>query len=313
MSDSILIIGSLNMDVTVRVENLPRLGETIFSQSYYESCGGKGANQAVAAAALGLDVFMLGKVGKDAYGDKLIANLKQKNIHDDYVLRSDCPSGRAFIQVDKNGNNNIVVVAGCNFALSKQEIDSSQEAFVRSKALILQNEIPFPLVFYSLKKAKEENLLTIYNPAPAQKIDLEFIKYIDYLIMNEVELQEIFSLQTDDFNNPKKIFSQLQKIGLKNLIVTLGHKGSIYVNADAADERSALQHFSAYPVQVVDTTAAGDTFIGAFTQKILQNKDISEAMRFANAAAALTVSRRGAQESIPSLQEVLDFYNSRQS
>lgn len=303
MDNSVLIVGSLNIDVTLMVENFPKLGETIIGKSYYESCGGKGANQAVAVAALGLDASMLGKVGKDTFGITLLNNLKKYNIDTSYVLQDDCESGKAFIQVDKEGNNNIVVIPGCNFTLTPQEIDNSENAFLNCRAVILQNEIPMDTVLYVLKKAKKKNLLTVYNPAPAKRIDNEYIKYIDYLILNETELEEIFNLHLDDLQDKEKIFSMMLEKQLKNLIITVGEKGSIYIT------NSIIEYFSPFAVKAVDTTAAGDTFIGAFTMKILQGDNVPSAMKFANAASALAVSKRGAQESIPSVEEVYLFLN----
>lgn len=300
MKNRVLIVGSLNMDVTLQVKSLPRVGETILGEQYYESCGGKGANQAVATASLGCQVTMLGKVGNDDYGTVLIENLKKHNIDTSYIVQENCNTGRAFIQVDKKGNNNIVVVSGCNFALTKNEVDHFEKAFDSCLAVILQNEIPQPVILHVLKKAKKKNLITIYNPAPAKPFNSSWGSYIDYLIVNEVELEEIFGISVEDITN-KKTFALLKKQKIKTLIVTVGEQGSICI------EDKEVFFFNAYQVKAVDTTAAGDTFVGAFTQKLLETEDVHVAIQFANAASAITVGRKGAQESIPHGEEVIAF------
>ena len=166
-----LVIGSLNMDITAKVESLPKLWETILGINLYESCGGKGANQAVAISKLGMLTEMIGMVGNDDAGDKLINNLRKYNVKTDNIIRNNYATGRAIILVDKNGNNNIVVIPGSNFKITERHIDDKIDVINRSDAVILQNEIPYNVVEYALKKSKDLNKITIFNPAPATKLN----------------------------------------------------------------------------------------------------------------------------------------------
>ena len=170
-----LVIGSLNMDMTVKVEELPKLGETIFGNDFYESCGGKGANQAVAVSKLGMKTEMIGMVGKDSQGEKLIQNLNKYGIISDNVIKSDELTGRAIITVDRKGDNNIIVIPGSNFKITKEHIQDKQDVIASSDVVILQNEIPADTVEFSLLKAKELGKITIFNPAPARKLRIQII------------------------------------------------------------------------------------------------------------------------------------------
>ena len=227
-----LVIGSLNMDMTVKVEELPKLGETIFGNDFYESCGGKGANQAVAVSKLGMKTEMIGMVGKDSQGEKLIQNLNKYGIISDNVIKSDELTGRAIITVDKKGDNNIIVIPGSNFKITKEHIQAKQDVIASSDVVILQNEIPSETVEFSLLKAKELGKITIFNPAPARKLSGEVFKNTDYLILNETEMEEIFEIKFNDEEYTEKISIKKKEYGIKNIILTLGDKGSILFSED---------------------------------------------------------------------------------
>lgn len=297
-----LVIGSLNMDMTVKVEELPKLGETIFGNDFYESCGGKGANQAVAVSKLGMKTEMIGMVGKDSQGEKLIQNLNKYGIISDNVIKSDELTGRAIITVDKKGDNNIIVIPGSNFKITKEHIQAKQDVIASSDVVILQNEIPFETVEFSLLKAKELGKITIFNPAPARKLSGEVFKNTDYLILNETEMEEIFEIKFNDEEYTEKISIKKKEYGIKNIILTLGDKGSILFSED-----NNIKKYDVYKVKAVDTTAAGDSFIGAFTMKICEIGNPDEAIKYATAVSAIVVTRQGAQDSIPTREEIEKF------
>lgn len=297
-----LVIGSLNMDMTVKVEELPKLGETIFGNDFYESCGGKGANQAVAVSKLGMKTEMIGMVGKDSQGEKLIQNLNKYGIISDNVIKSDELTGRAIITVDKKGDNNIIVIPGSNFKITKEHIQAKQDVIASSDVVILQNEIPSETVEFSLLKAKELGKITIFNPAPARKLSGEVFKNTDYLILNETEMEEIFEIKFNDEEYTEKISIKKKEYGIKNIILTLGDKGSILFSED-----NNIKKYDVYKVKAVDTTAAGDSFIGAFTMKICEIGNPDEAIKYATAVSAIVVTRQGAQDSIPTREEIEKF------
>ena len=297
-----LVIGSLNMDMTVKVEELPKLGETIFGNDFYESCGGKGANQAVAVSKLGMKTEMIGMVGKDSQGEKLIQNLNKYGIISDNVIKSDELTGRAIITVDKKGDNNIIVIPGSNFKITKEHIQDKQDVIASSDVVILQNEIPADTVEFSLLKAKELGKITIFNPAPARKLSEKVFKNTDYLILNETEMEEIFEIEFNDKEYTEKISSKKKEYSIKNIILTLGDKGSILFSED-----NSIKKYDVYKVKAVDTTAAGDSFIGAFTMKICEIGNPDEAIKYATAVSAIVVTRQGAQDSIPTREEIEKF------
>ena len=289
----VLVIGSLNMDMTVKVEELPKLGETIFGNDFYESCGGKGANQAVAVSKLGMKTEMIGMVGKDSQGEKLIQNLNKYGIISDNVIKSDELTGRAIITVDRKGDNNIIVIPGSNFKITKEHIQAKQDVIASSDVVILQNEIPSETVEFSLLKAKELGKITIFNPAPARKLSGEVFKNTDYLI---------FEINFNDEEYTEKISIKKKEYGIKNIILTLGDKGSILFSED-----NNIKKYDVYKVKAVDTTAAGDSFIGAFTMKICESGNSDEAIKYATAVSAIVVTRQGAQDSIPTREEIEKF------
>ena len=297
-----LVIGSLNMDMTVKVEELPKLGETIFGDDFYESCGGKGANQAVAISKLGMETEMIGMVGKDSQGEKLIQNLNKYGIKSENIIKSDDLTGRAIITVDKKGDNNIIVIPGSNFKITKEHIQAKQDVIASSDVVILQNEIPSETVEFSLLKAKELGKITIFNPAPARKLSGEVFKNTDYLILNETEMEEIFEIKFNDEEYTEKISIKKKEYGIKNIILTLGDKGSILFSED-----NNIKKYDVYKVKAVDTTAAGDSFIGAFTMKICEIGNPDEAIKYATAVSAIVVTRQGAQDSIPTREEIEKF------
>lgn len=298
---NICVIGSLNMDLVVNVDTMPKPGQTIIGSNFKEVPGGKGANQAVAMARLNGNVSMIGKVGEDGFGQTLINSLKNDKVDTTYIQTSKGATGVALITVDKNAQNSIVVSPGANFEVKEDDIDNNIEAIKNSDIVVLQLETPLNTIKYALNKAKELNKYTILNPAPAVKLDDEIIKNVDLLTPNETELEIISGVSIETEEDIQKAAQIMIEKGVKELIVTLGSKGSLYINK----EKSMFK--KAYKVEAVDTTAAGDSYTGALAVALSQDKNIEDAMDFASKVGALSVLKEGAQSSLPTLEDVENF------
>ena len=298
---NICVIGSLNMDLVVNVDTMPKPGQTLLGGNFKEVPGGKGANQAVAIARLDGRASMIGKVGNDSFGKTLVKSLNDDNVNTDYIHEADCPTGVAFITVDKNAQNSIVVSPGANFEVKEDDIDNNIEAIKNSDIVVLQLETPLNTIKYALNKAKELNKYTILNPAPAVKLDDEIIKNVDLLTPNETELEIISGVSIETEEDIQKAAQIMIEKGVKELIVTLGSKGSLYINK----EKSMFK--KAYKVEAMDTTAAGDSYTGALAVALSQDKNIEDAMDFASKVGALSVLKEGAQSSLPTLEDVKNF------
>lgn len=298
---NICVIGSLNMDLVVNVDTMPKPGQTIIGSNFKEVPGGKGANQAVAMARLNGNVSMIGKVGEDGFGQTLISSLKNDKVDTTYIQTSKGATGVALITVDKNAQNSIVVSPGANFEVKEDDIDNNIEAIKNSDIVVLQLETPLNTIKYALNKAKELNKYTILNPAPAVKLDDEIIKNVDLLTPNETELEIISGVSIETEEDIQKAAQIMIEKGVKELIVTLGSKGSLYINK----EKSMFK--KAYKVEAVDTTAAGDSYTGALAVALSQDKNIEDAMDFASKVGALSVLKEGAQSSLPTLEDVKNF------
>jgi len=294
--NQILVVGSLNADLVARAPRFPQPGETISGEDLRVIPGGKGANQAVAAARLGANVSLLGRVGNDNFGDFLLENLKQNRVDSSLVQRDDSSTGTAIIIVDSNGQNSIVLSAGANGNVSIADVDNIP--FTNYQLLLLQLEIPLPAVLRAAQRAKENNDRVILNPAPAQQLPDELIALADYIIPNETELSLLTSQKIEDIPSAESAARDLLRRGAKNVIVTLGSKGALLVNAETSKQ------IHTFKVEVVDTTAAGDAFIGGFATSLLENKSLEEAVRFGCACGALATTKFGAQPSLPMKEEV---------
>ncbi len=302
MPAKVVVIGSLNMDLVTRAPRLPRGGETLIGESFSTIPGGKGANQAVAAARLGAQVSMVGCVGNDAYGEQLRNGLLAEGIDCQAVSVEEGASGVALIVVDDNSQNAIVIVAGANGALTAEVLDSVDEVLQSADVVICQLEVPDATVGHALKRARELGKIVILNPAPAsRRLPADWYACIDYLIPNESEAAVLSELAVDSLETAESAAAHLIAAGAGKVIVTLGAQGLMFANG------ASFEHFPAPRVKAVDTTAAGDTFVGGFAAALASGKSEVDAIRFGQAAAALSVTRAGAQPSIPTLLEVQAF------
>jgi len=300
----ILVIGSLNADLVVRAPHFPQPGETISGEDLRIIPGGKGANQAVAAARQGADVAMLGRVGKDSFGAFLLDNLKSNSVDLTHVRADDSATGTAIIVVDADGQNSIVLSAGANGKVSPADVDSASS--LNPNLILLQLEIPIPTVLHAARVARQNGIRVILNPAPAQPLPDELISLVDFVIPNETELNLLTGVPVTDTASAEQAARTLLARGAKNVIVTLGSKGALVVSAN----QSML--VSAFNVDVVDTTAAGDAFIGGFASALLREVEIEEAVKYANACGALAATKFGAQPSLPTKEEVERFMSLRE-
>lgn len=316
----ILVVGSLNADLVVRAPRFPQPGETISGEDLQVIPGGKGANQAVAAARHGAQVSMLGRVGNDGFGAFLLDNLNENNVDFSRVQRDQASTGTAIIVVDSNGQNSIVLSAGANGETSVADVENA--SFADHKLLLLQLEIPTSTVLAATRRAREHGLSVILNPAPAKELPDELISLVDYLIPNETELNLLTGIEVNDIPSAELAAKSLLARGVKHVIVTLGSKGALIVNKDR------ITMVDAYPVDVVDTTAAGDAFIGGFAYKLLESANLlanlqehtltgtrapilQKTVRYACACGALATTKFGAQPSLPTKEEVERFMTFR--
>ena len=285
----IFIVGSLNYDLVINAPYMPVGGETLKGSDFMTNCGGKGANQAFACGKLGGEAYMCGCVGNDSFASKLIDNLNSAGVNTDFVTKIEKTSTGVAVIVVTEGENRIIIDSGANGFLEKKHIDKMLEIATKGDIYLTQLENPIDIIGYGLKKAKEKGLLTILNPAPASKDIKEYLSYADIITPNETEL-EILGGKSSLFNK-----------GVKTIITTLGASGY---------EISTKDNSKIYPcikVKAVDTTAAGDTASGGLCVGLSQGWDIESAMAFGSKAASIACTRRGAQQSVPSRNEVLSF------
>jgi ribokinase len=300
MSDhDVVVVGSINMDLVVRTERLPEAGETVPGKSFATIPGGKGANQAVAAARLGARTAMIGCVGDDAFGVELRRVLAADGIDCRGVkVATGVPTGVALIEVDDAGRNHIVVVPGGNGRLDVEQVQAHEALLAGARAVVLQLEVPLPTVVWTAARARALGKLVILNPAPARPLPAELLAAADYLVPNELEAGTLAGGRVDSPAAAAEAAQRLRALGPHNVIITLGAMGVLSATA------SEVRHHPARPVRAVDSTAAGDTFIGGLCAELVRGRPLAEAIAFAQAAAAISVTRAGAQTSIPRREEV---------
>lgn len=292
------------MDLVVRLPKIPRPGETLLGGVFHTYPGGKGANQAVAASRLGGHVTMVGCVGEDSFGKELINTLSDEGIDTTHIcVQRESSTGVALIQVDDQAQNSIAVASGANYFLSSSYVEKAMQAIEKIDVVVMPLEIPLEAIYTAALIANRRGAKVILNPAPAQDLASALLSKVDYLIPNEFEIATMTGIQIESTADVLRAAQQLFSKGVKNLVVTLGDKGSVVFDGKTNENLN----IPAWKVQAVDTTAAGDCFIGALAVGLSEGKSIINAAEFAGAAAAISVTRVGAQPSIPNFDEVSQF------
>jgi ribokinase len=304
MKPVVVVVGSSNMDLVARTPRIPVTGETLTGTDFFMVPGGKGANQAVAAAKLGTEVIFVARLGKDVFGAKSLDNFKSVHINTKHILQLDgVPSGIALIAIDENGRNSIIVVPGANGRLSPADVEKAQKDIAHAGAVVAQLEVPLNTIECAAELAEQNGVPFILDPAPARPLPPELLKRVDILKPNEIEAETLTGIKVADIDSAKKAAEALLAKGVKQVIITLGEKGFLLAAG------GSMEFVEGYQVKAVDSTAAGDAFTGALAFGIAGGQSLLEAARYANAVAAISVTRLGAQPSMPTKKEVDDFLN----
>lgn len=297
--EKILVIGSSNTDMVIKTGNFPAPGETILGGRFMMNAGGKGANQAVAAARLGGLVTFVGKTGDDIFGKQAVQQMEDEGINVDFVVvDQENPSGVALITVDRNGENSIVVAPGSNGTLSPDDFDNAICELDSSDYILMQLEIPISTVEYIAQVSVQRSKKVILNPAPAANLSGELYKSLFLITPNETEAEILTGIKVTDYKSALEAATYLHEKGVEIVVITLGPEGAFLLK----DGKS--QMIKAPKVQAIDTTAAGDTFNGALVVALSEGKSVAEAIAFANKAASISVTRFGAQSSVPYRKEI---------
>lgn len=298
MRDKITVIGSLNYDVILKISRLPKAGETLPAESAACSAGGKGANQAVQAAKLGVRTCMVGCVGDDAHGDYLLQTAGKYGLDTSYVRRTNVPTGMGVVNAVEDGSVFACIARGANFAVTRADIDAAESVLRESAIVILQMEIPQEVNEYAIEKAKALGCKVLLNAAPAAEIPERYLRMCDILVVNEVEAAFYLKQELTDVEQAKEGAAKLAEDYGCDVIVTLGKAGSV------VSEEGSVSFIPSREVRAIETTGAGDSFIGGVGYALMEGMSLTEACAFATACSAVTVCRLGAQDSMPTLEEV---------
>ncbi len=299
----ITVVGSFNMDLFIEAPRFPAPGETLFGKYFRRASGGKGANQAYTIARMGQPAAMIGALGRDAFGEEMAANLKAAGVDTSGVVwRGDVASGVGMVTLDATGQNQIIVANGANDTLSAADVRQRADLIKKSQALVTQLETPLESVETALSLAREAGIPAILNPAPFSPVPDSVLALCDWIIPNEIEAGKLTGIEVRDDQTAARAAAAIRKRShCPNILVTLGANG-VWIDTPHHSLR-----IPGFKVNAVDTVGAGDTFIGAWVTKLIEGADVREAVRFGCAAAAIAVTRRGAQASIPSRAEVEEF------
>lgn len=295
----IIVIGSCNTDMVIKSDRLPVPGETILGGTFLMNPGGKGANQAVTIARMGGKVTFISKTGNDIFGRQSVELYNSENINTDFIFSdANHPSGVALISVDAHGENCIVVASGANAHLDTKDMDAAREEIESGDILLMQLEIPIETVDYAANIAKEKGIKIVLNPAPAQSLPTALIEKLYLITPNKTEAEILSGIKVTDLESAKRAAIAISEKGVENVVITLGSEGALIKEGDA------FHKVDSYKVETVDTTAAGDTFNGALCVGLAEGLSILDSVKIASKAAALTVTRMGAQSSIPYRREL---------
>jgi ribokinase len=302
MRNDVVVVGSYNTDLTIRTGRLPRPGETVIDGLFSKGGGGKGANQAVAAARAGADVSFVARVGDDTHGREGLQRLKEEHVNTQYVIQdSETSTGVAFILVDKHGENSIVVAAGANARLSPSDIEKAMPAISGARVLLAQLESPLDAVGSAIHLARRKGAVVMLNPAPAQPLEDALLCNVDIITPNRLEAEMITGMKISDEASLRSVARRILGFGIKHAIITLGPRGVIWATKDA------VEVIPAYQVRAIDSTGAGDVFSGSLAAFLAEGMAVEESVRMAIASASISVTRIGAQVSAPLRSEVEAF------
>lgn len=301
MTNKVVILGSTNVDQFLTVERYAQPGETLHVEEAQKAFGGgKGANQAIATARMQADTTFITKIGTDGVADFILEDFKVAHIDTSYIIKTaEAKTGQAFITVNAEGQNTIYVYGGANMTMTPEDVINATDAIINADFVVAQLEVPIPAIISAFEIAKAHGVTTVLNPAPAKALPNELLSLIDIIVPNETEAELLSGIKVTNEQSMKDNANYFLSIGIKTVLITLGKQGTYFAT------KNQSQHIEAYKVNAIDTTAAGDTFIGAFVSRLNKSQDnLADAIDFGNKASSLTVQKHGAQASIPLLEEV---------
>ncbi|HCZ3667570.1 TPA: ribokinase [Staphylococcus aureus] len=301
MTNKVVILGSTNVDQFLTVERYAQPGETLHVEEAQKAFGGgKGANQAIATARMQADTTFITKIGTDGVADFILEDFKVAHIDTSYIIKTaEAKTGQAFITVNAEGQNTIYVYGGANMTMTPEDVINAKDAIINADFVVAQLEVPIPAIISAFEIAKAHGVTTVLNPAPAKALPNELLSLIDIIVPNETEAELLSGIKLTNEQSMKDNANYFLSIGIKTVLITLGKQGTYFAT------KNQSQHIEAYKVNAIDTTAAGDTFIGAFVSRLNKSQDnLADAIDFGNKASSLTVQKHGAQASIPLLEEV---------
>ncbi len=298
----VVVVGSFMMDLVVKAERRPKVGETLVGEDFGMFIGGKGANQAIAASRLGADVHMVGRLGNDMFGDMFFESLEKDNINTEFIVRdTKVGTGVGTPVIDADGNNSIICIPRANMHLTAGDVEKAADVITEADVLMLQLEVPIEASECAAEIARKNGTAVILNPAPARELPDAFLEFVDYLTPNEVETEMLTGINVADENSAVNAAKILLDKGMKAVVLTLGSRGTLLLTEDT------VSSLPAHKVNVIDTTAAGDAFCGGFAFGLAERLSLKDAVRYGNAAGAMAVTVMGAEPSMPTYEQIKVF------